>query len=118
MSDSTYDVAQYAHDLRQITSEETDHKKIVQRIRPLAQKLAATPGWLENAHRTCTSERGFGVHLLHEEDDHSNAVFLIAWLPDRGTLPHNHKTWAVVAGVEGEEQEIMFSRVDDGSKNG
>jgi predicted metal-dependent enzyme (double-stranded beta helix superfamily) len=58
------------------------------------------------------------VHLLHEEPNHDLAVFLIAWLPNRGTKPHNHKTWAVVIGLEGEEQEVNWDRLDDGGKPG
>ena len=56
--------------------------------------------------------------MLHEENDHTNAVFLLSWLPDRGTPAHDHGTWAVVAGIEGEEKETMWQRNDDGSKPG
>jgi predicted metal-dependent enzyme (double-stranded beta helix superfamily) len=42
------------------------------------------------------------------------AVFLVSWLPNRGTTPHKHKTWAVVVGMEGAEQEISYDRLDDG----
>lgn len=114
----TYGLSDFISDLRAITSECDDDKAIVRRVAPLAQKLAATPGWIEDQHRTCDAEQGFGVHLLHEEADHSNAIFLIAWLPGRGTPAHNHKTWAVVAAIEGAEGEIMWRRLDDGSKAG
>ena len=63
-------------------------------------------------------EQGFGVHLLHEEPNHDLAVFLISWLPSQGTTPHNHKTWAVVVGIEGGEQEVNWDRLDDGSRPG
>ncbi len=43
---------------------------------------------------------------------------MLAWLPDRGTPAHNHKTWGVVVGVEGEERETWWRRIDDGSKPG
>ena len=43
-------------------------------------------------------EQGFRVHLLHEEPDHGLAVLGRGRrLPGRGA-PHNHGTWAVVAG--------------------
>ncbi len=118
MDDSVYDLDKYIADLRMITVEENDPRRIVQRVRPLAAKLATTPGWLRPEHRRCDPDQGFGVHLLHEEEDHGNAVFVLAWLPGRGTLPHNHKTWAVVAGIEGVEREIMWRRLDDGSQPG
>ena len=118
MHDRVYDLARYVEDLRRICREETDDKRIVQRVAPLAQKLAASPGLVEDRHYECDEEQGFAFHLLHEEEDHSNAVFMIAWLPDRGTPAHNHKTWGVVVGVEGEERETWWRRVDDGSRPG
>ncbi|MDA1089155.1 MAG: cysteine dioxygenase family protein [Proteobacteria bacterium] len=118
MTEINYSVAEYVEDLRRITAEETDEKAIFQRLAPLAQKLATTPGWITDKHRHCDKAQGFGFHTLHEEDDHTNAVFLLSWLPDRGTPAHDHGTWAVVAGIEGEEKETMWTRVDDASTPG
>ncbi|MDH3451547.1 MAG: cysteine dioxygenase family protein, partial [Gammaproteobacteria bacterium] len=74
--------------------------------------------WLQPKHYETDSEQGFGVHLLHEEPDHTMAVFLVAWLPGRGTPPHDHGTWAVVAGVEGVERNIRYQRLDDRRRPG
>jgi len=114
----TYSIEQYVQDLRAITAQETDAERITERVAPLAQKFATSPGWFRPEFRECDQEQGFGVHVLHEEPNHDLAVFLISWLPDRGTTPHNHKTWAVVVAMEGEEQEISYERLDDGSKKG
>lgn len=113
-----YTLEQYVHDLRTITAEETDPVRITDRVAPLAKKFAHAPEWLRPEHRECDLEQGFGVHLLHEEPNHDLAVFLISWLPNRGTAPHNHETWAVVVGMEGQEQEVNYDRLDDGSKRG
>ena len=118
MKDSNYSVAEYVEDLRRITTEETDEKPIFQQLAPLAQKLATTPGWITDKHLQCNEEQGFGFHTLHEEDDHTNAVFVLSWLPDRGTPAHDHGTWAVVAGIAGKERETMWTRTDDGSEEG
>jgi predicted metal-dependent enzyme (double-stranded beta helix superfamily) len=32
--------------------------------------------------------------------------------------PHNHGTWAVVAGVYGPERNAFWKRLDDGSRPG
>jgi len=113
-----YSLEQYVQDLRAITAQETDPVRITDRVAPLAKKFAQAPGWLRPEHRECDMEQGFGVHLLHEEPNHDLAVFVLSWLPDRGTTPHNHKTWAVVVGMEGHEQEINYDRLDDGAKRG
>jgi predicted metal-dependent enzyme (double-stranded beta helix superfamily) len=114
----SYSLDQYLHDLRTITAEETDPVRITDRVVPLARKFAQATGWFRPEYRECDVEQGFGVHVLHEEPNHDLAVFLISWLPNRGTTPHNHKTWAVVVGMEGQEQEVNYNRLDDGSKRG
>ena len=119
MTETDYSVQEYVEDLKRITAEETDEKAIFKRLAPLAQKLAATPGWVTDTYRQCDEEQGFGVHVLHEEDDHANAVFVVSWLPNRGTPPsHDHGTWAVVASIEGKEKETMWRRNDDDAKPG
>jgi len=115
---SPYSLEQYVQDLRTITAEETDPMRITDRVAPLAKRFAQAPGWLRLEHRECDPEQGFGVHLLHEEPNHDLAVFVLSWLPNRGTTPHNHKTWAVVVGMEGQEEEVNYDRLDDGSKRG
>ena len=118
MSDPAYDLAQYIEDLNRITRQESDDKTIVRLVAPLARKFAASPGWLKDEYYKCDEDQGFGVHLLHEEEDHGNAVFILAWLPDHGTPPHNHKTWGVVVGIEGAERETWWRRLDDGCTPG
>ncbi len=118
MPGNAYSVDAYISDIRRIASEEADIASITGRIKPLAAKLVATPGWLTDEMRACDPEQGFGVHLLHEEPNHDLAVFVLTWLPGRGTKPHNHLTWAVVAGIEGEEHEVNWKRVDDGTRPG
>lgn len=118
MKDSNYSLEEYVEDLRQITAEETDEKAIFKRLAPLAQQLATTPGLITEKHMQCDEEQGFGFHTLFEEDDHSNAVFVLSWLPDRGTPAHDHGTWAVVAGIAGAEKETHWNRIDDGSREG
>ncbi len=118
ISMSDYSVEQYVADLRAIVAEESDEGAIVARVRPLAQQLTAQPCWIDSQEIRYNEAQGFGIRLLHQEDNHDLAVFLFSWLPDRGTLPHNHKTWAVVVGIDGEEQEVHFRRRDDVSEPG
>lgn len=113
---TAYSVDDYVKDIRAIVSGETEIGPITEWIKPLALKLAADPGWFEDKYRYTDPEQGVGLHLLHEEANHDLAVFAIAWAPGRGVSAHNHKTWAVVAGIEGQEHETNYRRLDDGSK--
>ncbi len=113
-----YSVKNYISDIREVVYQETEDAKIVERIKPLAKRLAADKKWFKNDFREINIEQGFGIHLLHEEDNHDLAVFVIAWAPNKGLEAHNHNTWAVVAGIEGQEHETNYKRLDDGSKPG
>ena len=73
-------IVRLAEDLRTITSGTTDPRVIVERVRPLVREVALSRVWLEARHYECDPEQGFGVHLLHEEPDHTLAVFAGAYL--------------------------------------
>ena len=118
MAAAAYSLSDYVTDLRAITRETQDDEAILQRARPLAKRMVFSKSWLHDHYYKCDEEQGFGVHLLHEEPDHTLAVFVVAWLPGRGTPPHDHGTWAVVAGVDGAERNIFWKRLDDGSRAG
>jgi predicted metal-dependent enzyme (double-stranded beta helix superfamily) len=93
-----YTLDQFVIDLREITMETRDPREITRRLRPLVRALAVAPSWLAPQHAEPDTSQGFGIHVLHEEPDHSLMVFVAAWAPRRGVAPHNHGTWAVVAG--------------------
>jgi predicted metal-dependent enzyme (double-stranded beta helix superfamily) len=99
MAIATYTLEQFVRDLRRITTETPDPREVISRVRPLARDLAlAREGWLTPKHYGTDAAQGFGAHLLHEEADHTLAVMAVSWVPGRGAPPHNHGTWAVVAG--------------------
>jgi predicted metal-dependent enzyme (double-stranded beta helix superfamily) len=112
------EILQLVSELRTITTDLHDPRAIVDRACPLVRELALSRRWLEAKHFECDVDQGFGAHLLHEEPDHTLAIFAGAWLPGRGAPPHNHGTWAIVAGVVGTERNTLWARVDDGSRRG
>jgi predicted metal-dependent enzyme (double-stranded beta helix superfamily) len=113
-----YSLEHYVDDLRRITGETADEDQIINRVGPLAQRLAVDKSWIQPCHFETDDLQGFLAHLLHEEPDHSLAVMAVNWLPGRGAPPHDHGTWAVVSGVEGVERNIGYRRLDDRSRVG
>lgn len=67
-------------------------------------------------------ERGSGtdncLYRLSEDADHRFALYVNVSHPGKNSAPHNHTTWAAVAGVRGEELNRLYRRVDDGSVPG
>lgn len=116
MNPDTYSLENYIEDLRRIAGGSSDEGEIIEQLGPLARRLALNKAWLEPQHYEADSASGFTAHLLHEEPDHTLAVFIVSWLPGCGTPPHDHGTWAVVAGVEGVERNVWYKRVDDRSR--
>ena len=119
MDERAYDISRLAADLRRVCSETCDEKEILSKVRKLAIRAAANRAtWLTDSMYQADSDQGFGVHLLHEEPDHTLAVFAVSWLPNRGTNPHDHGTWAVVVGLDGPERNEFWERTDDRSRVG
>src|SRR5437763_16706136 len=58
------------------------------------------------------------AYRLAEDADHRFALYAAAGAPGRTAPPHNHTTWAVIAGVYGEEHNVFYRRTDDRSVAG
>jgi len=54
-------------------------------------------------------------YLLQEDEGGRFAAYLLALNPGGDTKPHDHTTWAVVAGIEGQELNKIYRRTDDRS---
>ena len=58
------------------------------------------------------------MQLLHKDDDGQYALYMSTSISDQKPPPHNHATWAVIVGIQGEERNWLFERTDDGSTPG
>jgi len=58
------------------------------------------------------------AYLLQEDGDGRFALYMSVGQTEAETPPHNHTTWAVIAGVLGEEHNRFFARTDDASTPG
>ena len=54
--------------------------------------------------------------LIHEEDNGEYALYVNSAIPTQSYRPHNHGgSWAIIAGIEGEENHGLYKEVADGS---
>ena len=113
-----YTLESFVADLRAAVATTRLPVETLARVRPLAQRLAEDRSWLSPDHYRTDPEQGFLIHLLHEEPNHDLAVMALAWLPGRGTPPHDHGTWAIVVSVDGEERNDYYRRVDGRTRAG
>ena len=113
-----YTVDQFVDDIRQIVEKTSDDREIVEQVMPLARRIGAEPSLRKAEFYECDEDQGFGINILHEEPDHTILVEAIAWLPGRGVMPHDHQTWGVVVGLDGDETNVNWRRQDDGTEPG
>ena len=55
------------------------------------------------------------LYLLGEDADQRNALYVWRPAPGLATAVHDHSTWVVVVGVEGEEPNTFWRGTDDGT---
>lgn len=112
----SYTVSDYVSDLQRLRGQALEEKAMMAAVKPLAGKLAQDGAWFNEKMLTIDARLGVGITTLHEEDDHSLTVVAVAWSEqDLKVPPHDHATWAVVAGVKGIERNTLWERQDDGS---
>lgn len=105
-----YQLSGFVRDFRAAASAVAGDAELTERLKPLVLRLAGATSWRRPSHYECDAEQGFGIHALHEDPDHGLWVVAVSWLPHRGPPPHNHGTWAVIAGIDGEEKNILWLR--------
>lgn len=114
----TYTLARFVDDFRAIATNNSDTHNVFKRLASLAESLAASADLKARIRKECDPVQGFNFQVLHEEPDHTLAVAVLSWLPGRGTPPHDHGTWGLVVGVEGDEVNEFWQRTDDGMQSG
>lgn len=69
-------------------------------------------------HFRIPAGRASAIFHLAEDADGGFALYGSAGLPGAKQLPHDHTTWAVIAGIYGDEHNVFYRRSDDGSDPG
>ena len=108
------DLARLEAELRAITAEHAQPRRIIELVRPLMAGLAPDPARSDHRGRLHQGWR----YLLLEESDHGLAPLAQSWPPGAATPPHTHGTWAVIVGKLGRGTNTFWTRTDDGSRPG
>jgi predicted metal-dependent enzyme (double-stranded beta helix superfamily) len=120
MCDTGYSLRGFVADLRAVRSRARDEREMLAGVREHVRELQRyRDNWLRPSMCLPGAQPGTaGVHQVHEEADHSLAIFVVTWLPGEETPPHDHATWAVIAGLRGQETQHWWKRLDDGTVEG
>lgn len=110
-------VAACLADVRTIVRQQGVTREALEQVKARLLELAGRRE-LFSLDRFPVRHAGSTMHLLSEDDDHGFALYAVASRSASTTPPHDHTTWAVVVGVEGEEINRHWRRVDDGGLAG
>jgi len=90
---------------------------MLERVKPLVLNLASRRELFPREDFPLPGGKSV-IYRLAEDADHRFALYMSCGVPNKRVPPHNHTTWAVIAGVDGEEENFFYERTDDGSVPG
>lgn len=106
-------VEQALERVRRIEAERGVTRAALEAVKPVLIELAARSELFPPEHFP-VSPNGHGrVYRLAEDADRRFALYASAGVPGKAQPPHNHTTWAVIAGVFGDEHNVFYDRVDN-----
>ena len=101
-----------------IQKERAMSRSSVERIRTALLELAMQREfWNETDYPAPAGDERQNRFLI-DQSESGVSLYLNVLCPGKRIPPHNHTTWACIAGVEGVEENTFFDRVDDGSVPG
>ncbi|WP_208511372.1 cysteine dioxygenase family protein [Variovorax paradoxus] len=113
-------VDQALADIRAIAAAQPLDRAVLARITARLEKLAAHAALFtrEDFPPPAASE-GVGASTRYRlnpgDGDDDVALYLNSINPGKTSIPHNHTTWATIVAVEGQEENRVYRRTDDGS---
>src|SRR5678815_5081351 len=97
---------------------ESDAERVAA-LRPAFAKLLAADGWLPPEYaspdRTSGMGGGIGQYALYRAEDGSLCLFSLVVPAGSETPVHDHLAWGLVGVYQGEQDETVYRRLDDGS---
>jgi rhodanese-related sulfurtransferase/predicted metal-dependent enzyme (double-stranded beta helix superfamily) len=87
-------------------------------LKPVLIALGERSDLFPPAHFRIPAGHTRAIFHLAEDGDGSFALYGSAGLPGARQPPHDHTTWAVIAGIYGDEHNVLYRRSDDRSVEG
>lgn len=108
------EVAKAVADIRAIEREMGVNRPALEKIKARLIQLAADRSLFPPEDFPLGPNEQSALYRLSEDPDGRFALYMSTTREGRETPPHNHTTWACIAGVKGKEHNRIYDRVDDG----
>ena len=100
--------------VREIESKQGVNRASLDRIKAELIALASRSELFPPEHFVNVPGRAGTIYHLAEDADGRFALYGSAGVPGKAQPPHNHTTWASIAGVYGDEHNVFYERTDQG----
>ena len=107
-------VAELIGRVRAIEAREGVSRASLELIKAELIALASRSELFPPAHFVNVPGRSGTIYHLAEDAGGRFALYGSAGVPGKAQPPHNHTTWASIAGVYGDEHNVFYERVDKG----
>jgi rhodanese-related sulfurtransferase/predicted metal-dependent enzyme (double-stranded beta helix superfamily) len=105
-------VSELIERVRAIESKDGVSRASLDRIKAELIALASRSELFPSAHFANIPGRAGTIYHLAEDPDGRFALYGSAGVPGKAQPPHNHTTWASIAGVYGDEHNVFYERTD------
>ena len=113
------EVNRCANDIRAIMSLNGVTRSALSKVKARLLELAARQELFSaNIFPVKDGDGTSSLYLLSEDEKHEYALYVVSERQGNMSPPHDHTTWAVIVGVEGEELNKFYDRLDDGKDEG
>ena len=96
-------VAETVARVREIERRHGATREAIERIKAELVALGQRAGLFPLEHFPVPAGKTGEIYRLSEDADRRFALYASAGMPGKAQPPHNHTTWAVIAGVHGDE---------------
>ncbi len=114
------EVTAFIEHVNAVRERESDGNAIVAAIEPAFARLLKSPEWLPESFRQPKEGSGMGsgigMWLLYRSGDGGLAFSSLVVPAGASTPVHDHLAWGIVGLYQGEQDETVFTRTDDGSR--
>lgn len=94
-------------------------RETLQTVARALERLGAQRDLFPSAQFPVSADNPAQVYRLSEDLDGRYALYVSAGLPGKAQPPHDHTTWAIIAGITGNERNVFYRReaTDDATRD-